>query len=97
MITNPDTTVTLTEAEIASLQRLIDACHTRISRLPSDGDFLGWNNYRALQMWDDKLQGKRYDLVDYVEEDGDEEEEKGENLTVDQWLDMYGTAHISEK
>lgn len=86
MTKNPDGTVTLTEAEAKSLHKVVASCHTAISSLASDGDFLGWDNYRALQMWDDKLKGDNNPLDWYID-DG-----KKRNLTVDEWLASYGKA-----
>ena len=89
---NADKTVTLTEGEVKSLKKLVASCHDAISSLPSDGDFLGWDNYRALQMWDEKLKGHKIDLADFTGEEEDDEEEpaKKKPKMVDEWLDAYG-------
>ena len=80
-----DGTVLFTEEEFQSLTKLIEACSDAISSLANDGDFLGWDNYRALGMWEDKLKGESGPLDDYVGED-----EKGDAVSVTQWLDDYG-------
>jgi hypothetical protein len=85
MIKNPDGTVILTEAEVKSLRKLVTSCNTAINRLVSDGDFLGWDNYYALGMWEDKLKGTLHETSWYI---GDYAGKK----TVDQWLDAYGKA-----
>lgn len=99
VIRHNDKTVTFSEAEFRSLKRLIAACRTAIGNLPSDGDFLGWDNYTALDMWDDKLKGRKYDLADYVDVDPEETAtETHASLptptpapqTVDAWLVEYG-------
>lgn len=81
----------LTDAEHASLKRLITQCSDRISRLENDGDFLGWEHYRALHMWEALLTGEdTNNLYDFV---GDEEESEGygiEAQTVKVWLEQYG-------
>jgi hypothetical protein len=87
---NTDGTVVLTQAEMKSLSRLVKACHDAISRLSSDGDFLGWDNYRALQMWDSKLHGENYDLTDFIDEEEEESSKKKKPATVDEWLNAYG-------
>lgn len=87
--------VVFTRAEFASLAKLVDCVHDRTSTLSSNGDFLGWNTYYALQMWDEKLHGRTDDdLADYLEseeeDENDDEKKKGNPQTVDEWLDAYG-------
>lgn len=85
---NNDNGVTLSAEEFQSLSKLVSVCHDRISSLVNDVDFLGReDHYRALQMWDEKLQGKSdaMDLTDFVD-DGRPRKEK----TIDEWLITYG-------
>jgi hypothetical protein len=86
MIKNPDGSVTLTGAEFKSLGKLVTSCNNAISRLASDGDFLGWDNCYALGMWQDKIKGEEHELTYYID-DG-----KKRKKTVDQWLEAYGKA-----
>lgn len=85
---NNDTSVTLSAEEVRSLSKLVSVCHNRISRLVNDVDLLGReDHYRALQMWDEKLQGNsnKMALTDFVD-DGRPRKEK----TIDEWLVSYG-------
>ena len=86
---NADKTTTFTEAEVKSIRKLIAACHEAISSMTSGGDLLGWDNYRALQMWDGKLKGNPLQELSWFI---DEEEDATKPKTVDEWLDAYGKA-----
>ena len=79
--------VTFSAAEMKSLARLVKRVDERVGSLVNDGDWLGWDHYDALMMWDEILQGK--DPNDMLLNDYVHGKRKGA-ITVMQWLEKYG-------
>lgn len=93
MLKNIDGSIILEKREKQSLVKMIAHVHSAISQLPSDVDIVGYENWLAMSMWEDVLQGNVYDIASYIDDDDESDEDSEEKIqaqTVEEWLEAYG-------